>query len=167
LDGILLATLVSVGCGAGDRARIEDYASESFAGLRPYLPFAQGVPSVRAWRKVLRLIAPPAGLAPRAVSLRASLQTGRGVSTGVFPVRRINRTRIENGDRWSRRGRRLTPDPKKQMRFLSCPGNYPRALTMSPNLLASTPGDRVFSSIYSYPAVEAETEFGLNPERNV
>jgi len=107
---------VSVVCGAGDRACIEDYASESFAGLRPYLPFAQGVPSVRALRKVFRLMAPaapPAGLAPRAVSLRASLQTGRGVSTGVFPVRRINRTQIENGARWSRRGARLTPDPMK------------------------------------------------------
>ena len=34
LDEILLATLVSVVCGADDWERIEDYASESFDGLR-------------------------------------------------------------------------------------------------------------------------------------
>ena len=55
------------------------------------------------------------------------------------------------------------PDLGKEMRSLSCPGNHSHALTMSPNLQASRPGC-VFSSIYAYPAVEAETEFGLNPE---
>ena len=60
LDEILLATLVSVVCGADDWERIEDYASESLDWLRRFLPFAQGVPSAQTFRKVFRLIDPVA-----------------------------------------------------------------------------------------------------------
>jgi hypothetical protein len=42
LDEILLATLVSVVCGADDWERVEDHARESLDWLRRYLPFARG-----------------------------------------------------------------------------------------------------------------------------
>jgi hypothetical protein len=89
LDEILLATLVSVVCGADDWERVEDYASESLDWLRRYLPFAQGVPSAQTFRKVFRLIDPVAlerGFASWAASLHTARQTEHGASPEVIAI---------------------------------------------------------------------------------
>jgi len=70
-------------CSAGDRERIEDYASENSDGLRPYLPFAQGVPGARALRPgLLRCThAGKPGAACRLRSSRFGSKTARGSKT--------------------------------------------------------------------------------------
>jgi predicted transposase YbfD/YdcC len=89
LDEILLATLVSVVCGADDWERVEDYASESLDWLRRYLPFAQGVPSAQTFRKVFRLIDPVAlerGFASWAASLHTARQTEPDASPEIIAI---------------------------------------------------------------------------------
>lgn len=89
LDEILLATLVSVVCGADDWDRVEDYASESLDWLRRFLPFAEGVPSAQTFRKVFRLLDPDAlerGFASWAASLRRSGETESGARPEVIAI---------------------------------------------------------------------------------
>jgi predicted transposase YbfD/YdcC len=85
LDEILLATLVSVICGANDWERVEDYACESLDWLRRYLPFAAGVPSAQTFRKVFRLIDPEA-LERGFAAWAASLQQRAGEQGGAHVV---------------------------------------------------------------------------------
>lgn len=111
LDEILLATLVSVVCGADDWERIEDYASESLDWLRRFLPFAQGVPSAQTFRKVFRLIDPVAlerGFASWAASLRACKQAGRGASPEVIAI-----------DGKTARGSKTAPDGTGALHLIS------------------------------------------------
>ncbi len=103
LDEILLATLVSVICGANDWERGEDYACESLDWLRRYLPFAAGVPSAQTFRKVFRLIDPEAlqrggavGGVPAAVRRGSRRRPSRR-------HRRQDRARVQNRPRWDGR----------------------------------------------------------------
>jgi len=75
LDGVLLATLVGVVCGADDWEGVEEIAKGALDWLRDFLPYRNGVPTAPTFCKVFRLLDAQA--------------LARGFATWASSVRRV------------------------------------------------------------------------------
>jgi hypothetical protein len=60
LDEVLLTTLVGLPCRADDFDEIELLGQEQLAWPRQFLPFKDGIPQARTFRKIYRLFDPQA-----------------------------------------------------------------------------------------------------------